>query len=91
MGFLYFSHGFWWTLCDNRATAFSAFGAEVYNMVDRLYHVRIVLDDNHCVTGIYQAVEYDKQPSNVGEVETCSWFVQQVKRTAGVGTGEFGG
>ena len=75
MGFLYFSYGFWWTLCDDCTTAFSAFGAEIYNVVDRLYHVRIVLDDNHGVTGIYQAVEHNKQSSDVGEVETCSRFV----------------
>ena len=63
-------------LCDDCTTALSALGTEIYNVVDRFYHVGIVLDDNHGVAGVYQAMEHDEQTRDVGKVQSRSRLVE---------------
>ena len=76
MGLLCLGYGLWRTLCDDCTAALSALGTEIDNVVDRFYHVGIVLDDNHGVAGVYQAMEHDEQTRDVGKVQSRSWLVE---------------
>ena len=57
--------------------------AEVDDPVGGLDHVEVVLDHDHGVPGVDQAVEDVEQPLDVSEVEAGGGLVEDVKGVAG--------
>ena len=43
--------------CDNFAASVSALRTEIYHVVSRLYHVQVVLDQKHGVSGVNKPVQ----------------------------------
>ena len=78
-------------LGDDRATAVTALGSEIDDPVGGLDHVEVVLDHDHRVAMVAQAVQHLEQHFDVGEVQAGGGFVEDVERAPGVALGEFGG
>ena len=68
----------------------AALGAEVDELVGGLDHVEVVLDHDHRVALLDQAVEDLEQPLDVGEVQAGGRLVEDVERVAGGDLGELG-
>src|SRR5207249_12087429 len=49
----------------------------------------MVLDDQHGVTKIDQAVQHVKQLAHVVEMQSRRWLIQDVQRAAGLAFGKF--
>ena len=75
---------------DHLAALLAALGAEVDDPVGGLDHVEVVLDHDHRVAGVDQAVEHVEQPLDVGEVQAGGRLVEDVERVAGRDLGELG-
>ena len=58
-------------------------GPEVDDPIGGLDHVEVVLDHDHGVPGVDQAVEDVEQPLDVSEVEAGGGLVEDVKGVAG--------
>ena len=71
-------HDFRRALDDDSAAGVAAAGAQVDDPVGGLDHVEVVLDDQHGVTHVHQAVQHRQQRLNVGEVQAGRRFVQHV-------------
>src|SRR6185295_1047100 len=65
-----------------------ALGPEVDYPVGGLDHVEVVLDDQHRVAGVAQAVQDVQQHLDVVEVQAGGGLVEDVERAAGVALGE---
>src|SRR5712664_2411826 len=78
-------------LGDDTAAAFAAFGAEVNDPVGLLDDVEVVLDDEHRVAEIDEALQDVEKFSNVVEMEAGGGLVEDVKRAAGLALGKFAG
>src|SRR5713226_8574475 len=78
-------------LGDDAAAAFAAFGAEVDDPVGLLDDVEMVLDDEHGVAEINEALQNGEQFSNVVEVQAGGGFIENVKRAAGLALGKLAG
>ena len=69
---------------DHFASRVTSLGAEVDDVVGGLHHIQVVLDDQHCVAQVNQAIEHMEQLLNVGEVQTSCRFIEDVEGAAGV-------
>ena len=78
------------TFGDDEAAAATAFRTEVDDPVGGLDHVEIVLDDEHGVALVDQSVQHVQQPTDVFEVQTGCWFVEDIEGVPGGSTREFG-
>src|SRR5260370_9137078 len=78
-------------LGDNAAAAFTAFGAEVDDPVGLFDDVEVVLDDEHRVAEIDEALENVEELSNIVEMEAGGGLVEDVKRAAGLALGKVAG
>jgi hypothetical protein len=76
--------------CRPRAAAVAAFGAHVDEPVGGLDDVEVVLDDDHGVAVVAQAVEHAEQHLDVGEVQAGGGLVEDVEGAAGVALGARG-
>ena len=74
----------------DRAAAVAALGAEVDDPVGRLDDVEVVLDHEHRVAGVDQALQHAEQPAHVFEVEAGGGLVEDVDRAAGRALAELG-
>src|SRR5512133_882247 len=75
---------------DDRSAARAALGSEIDDPVRRLDHVEVVLDDEHRVAAIDEAMEHVQQDAHVLEVEAGRGLVEDVERAARVALGELG-
>src|SRR5258708_151875 len=75
-------------LGDDAAAAFAAFGAEVDDPVGLLDDVEVVLDDEHGVAEIDEALQDVEEFSNVVEMQAGGGLVENVKRAAGLAFGK---
>src|ERR1700694_4390946 len=78
-------------LRDDAAAAFAAFGAEVDDPVGLLDDVEMVLDDEHGVAEIDEALENIEEFSNIVEMEAGGGLVEDVERAAGLALRELAG
>src|SRR5205823_5140954 len=78
-------------LGDDAAAALAAFRAEVDDPVGLFDDVEMVLDDEHGVAKIDQALKYIEELSNVVEVQAGCRFIQNVERAPGLALGKFTG
>ena len=76
---------------DDAAAAGAAFGAEVDDPVGRFDDVEIVLDHEHRVAPIDEAIEHAEQPADVVAVEAGGRLVEDVERVPRAGAAELGG
>src|SRR3569623_901964 len=63
---------------DALATAGAALGTEVDDPVRGLDHVEVVLDHEHGVAVVDEAIQHLEQFLYVAEVKSCCWLVEQV-------------
>ncbi len=75
---------------DDQAALLAALGAEVDDPVGGLDHVEVVLDHDHGVAGVDEAVEHLEQPLHVGEVQAGRGLVEDVERAPGRDLRELG-
>ena len=68
---------------DDLAAAVAALGAEVDDPVGGLDDVEVVLDDEHGVAGIDQALQHDQQLAHVVEVQAGGRLVEDVEGAPG--------
>src|SRR5258706_11689920 len=61
-------------LSDDAAAAFAAFGAEVDDPVGLLNNVEVLLDDEHGVAPIDEALKNAQEGSPFFEMQTRAWF-----------------
>src|SRR4051794_17819466 len=61
---------------DQLAAGLAALGPEIDHPVGLLDHVEVVLDYEHGVPGVDEALQHLEQLLDVGEVEPCRWLVQ---------------
>ena len=78
-------------LGDQLATAGTGLGPEVDDPVGRLDHLEVVLDDDHRVAQVGQAVDHVQQLADVVEVQAGGRLVEDVKGLARVGPRQLGG
>src|SRR5882724_2255956 len=84
VGFSCASDEFGRALGDNAAAAFAAFGPEVDDPVGLFDDVEMVLDDEHGVAEINEALQDVEELSNVVEVQAGGGLVENVERAAGL-------
>ena len=78
-------------LGDDAAAGLAGLGAQVDDPVGRLDHVEVVLDHDHRVAQVDQAVEHVQQLADVVEVQAGGRLVEDVERPPGVGPAKLGG
>ena len=79
------------SLGDDAAAALAALGPHVHEVIGVADDVHVVLDDDHRVAQVRQAVEHLEQAADVVEVKTRCRLIEQVQRAAGLALGEFFG
>ena len=79
------------TLGDQFATGGAGLRTEVENPVGRLDHLEVMLDDNHGIAQIGQAVNHLQQFLDIIEVESGCGLIQDVERLSRVRAGQLGG
>src|SRR5436190_8739087 len=77
--------------CDHLATAAATFGAHVDDMVGHFDDVQVMLDDQHGVAVIDQAVEHMDQLFNILEVKALCRLVEYVEGPPGVAFAQLAG
>src|SRR6267143_501196 len=73
------------------AALIPAFRAEVDDVIGGLEYVEVVLDDDHGIPGIDQAMQNIQQPLDVGEVQASGRFIEDIEGLARVTPAEFFG
>src|SRR5216684_2917184 len=73
---------FWRSLGDDAPAAFTAFGAEVDDPVSLFDDVEMVLDDQHGVAEIDEALQDVEKFSHVVEVQAGGGLVEDVERAS---------
>ena len=68
---------------DDLAAAVAAFGTEVDDAVGGLDDVEVVLDHEHGVAGVDEALQHDEQLAHVVEVQAGRRLVEDVERAPG--------
>jgi len=62
----------------NFATGMTAFGAEVDHVIGGFDDIQVMLDYDHRVSRVDQAIEAFEQAFYVGQVQPGGWFVKDV-------------
>src|SRR5688500_17803229 len=83
-------HFLWCPGSDDRASTNSAFGPKVDDPVRRLDDVEVVLDHQHGVSAIDEAVQHFEQQPNILEVQPRRGFVEDVEGTSRIPLRELG-
>jgi hypothetical protein len=65
------------------ATSVAALRAKVDDVVRDLDHVEVVLDKQHCMAGINEAIQRSQQPLDIGQVQTRGRLVEDVDGVLG--------
>ena len=79
------------TLGDDAAAAFASFGTKVDDPVGLLDDVEMMLDDEHGIPEVDEALENVKKFSHIVEMQTSGGLVEDIKRAAGLALGELAG
>ena len=77
-------------LGDDAPSPAAAFGSQIDDPVGRLDDIEVVLDHDHCVAGIDQALENLEKLANVFEMEARGGLVEDVEGPPGRTLAEFG-
>ena len=77
-------YGFGRSTGHHRSTTATAFGAHIDEIVGHFDHIEVVLDDNHRVAFLHQAVEHVDECANVFKMQAGGGFIEDVNSTAGV-------
>ena len=64
---------------DDVASVRAAFGAEIDDPIGGFDHIQVVLDHDHRVAGVHQAIQNAKQLAYIVEMETRCGFVEKVE------------
>src|SRR5258708_10555715 len=91
VGFFCAGYEFGRALGDDAAAAFPAFGAKIDDPVGLLNDVEVVLDDEHRVAEINEALQDVEEFSHVVKVQAGGGLVENVDRAAGRALGKFAG
>jgi len=81
-------HLFGRPLGDDPAPLVAPFGTHIDDIVGVLDHIEVVLDDDDAVAQIDEVVEDAREPVDIGEVEPCGGFVEDIKGVAGIAAAE---
>ncbi len=68
----------WRALSDDITALLATFGSQVDDPIGGADHIQVVLDDDHRVASIGQAVEYIQQALDIGEVQAGGGLIQDV-------------
>src|SRR4029077_12938570 len=66
-------------LRDDASAAVAAFGAQVYDPVGVRHDVEVVLDHDHGIASVNEAVQHVYQLFDVGHVQAYGGFVEDVQ------------
>ncbi len=91
VGFFCAGDEFGRALGDDAAATFAAFGAEVDDPVGLLDDVEMVLDDEHGVAEIDEALQDVEEFSDIVEVQAGGGLVEDVEGAAGLALGKLAG
>ena len=91
VGFFVFDELLRTAAADDRSAVVAAFGTEVDDIVGGFDHVEIMLDDENGVAVIDEAVEDVQQTGDIGAVQTCGGFIQDLDGIAGTAAGKLRG
>ncbi len=75
-------------LGDQLTALVAAFGSQVDDPIGDLDDLQVVLDDQHAVACIHQAVQDLDQLVHIGSMQPDRWFVQHVQGAAGGAAGQ---
>jgi len=84
IGFLVAGHLFRRALSHDAASGFATFGAEIDNPIRLLNHVQVVLNDEHSITKVHEAIQDVQKFLNVVKVQAGGGLVQDVECAAGL-------
>src|SRR5262245_46483527 len=65
--------------CNDLTTSYTPFGAKINDIVSRLNHLQIVLNDNDGIPAFYQHLQHCQQAVNIGKMKTRGWFIQNIQ------------
>src|SRR3954447_11462589 len=51
-------------------------------MIGNFYYIKIMFNHKNSVSAINKFIQYIKQVLNVLEMQTCGWFIKNIKRFA---------
>ena len=69
--------------CDDQTAAVAALGTHIDHPVGGFDHVEVMLDHDHRVAGVDQAVQHLEQPLHIGEVQAGGRLVKDIDGAAG--------
>ena len=90
VGLRYLRHLFRCSLRNDRSTAVSAFRSHVDDVIRRLDHVQIVLNNHHGIAAVGQSPQNLDQLVHIRKMESGRRLIQNVDRLSGASLGEFG-
>ena len=73
---------FWRTRGDEHSPLIAALWPQVNEVIRGFDDIHVVLDDDHGVASIDEAVEHGEQALNVGQVQAGGWLVEDVEGLA---------
>ena len=82
--------GFWRAGCDDVSAVFACVGSKIDDPVCAFDDVEVVFYDENGVAAVNEAVEYFDKDADVVKVQSRGGFVEEVKRFARGGSGQFG-
>lgn len=82
-GFFDLDNLFGGALRDNQTALVTAFWAHIDEMIAAFDDVEVVFDDKDCVALFDEALQDFEQASDVVEVETRRWLIEDVECSAG--------
>src|SRR6266567_5442682 len=91
VGFFCAGDEFGRALCDDATAAFASFGAKINDPVGLLDDVEVVLDDEHRVAEINEALQDVEEFSHVVKVQAGGGLVEDIESAAGLALGKFAG
>src|SRR5688572_7283743 len=77
-----------YALEDDAAAAAAALGPQVDDPVRLGDHIEVVLDHQHRVAGVDQAVQHADQLLDIGHVQADRRLVEHIERLQGIGLGK---
>ena len=66
---------FWQPRKNNIPSGIAAFRPQIHYVVCHFYDIHIVLDDQHSIPFVHQAIEYQQQVLTVLKMQSCGRFV----------------
>ena len=79
---------FWGASGDNLPATRASLGPEINQSVSGFDDIEVVLNDNHCIAPITQAMQDLEQLSDIFEVQPGGGFIENIQRISGVPFGQ---